>query len=100
MVSRNEHGQVEFRYCNPTASEVFLVGDFNGWDCSATPMSRSPDGDWVVSLSLGDGVYEYKILADGHFELDDAASGVEEVPFASNSILVLNQSSVPALPVG
>lgn len=100
MVTRNEYGEIEFRYPNCAAREVYLVGDFNAWDSQATPMTRSADEQWVVSLVLDDGIYEYKFLADGMYELDDAASGVEEVPFASNSVLVLNTSSVPALPVG
>lgn len=31
---------VEFRFFRPTARHVQLVGEFNGWDPSATPMSR------------------------------------------------------------
>jgi 1,4-alpha-glucan branching enzyme len=100
MVIRTDRGDLEFRYYDPAADQVFLVGDFNGWDCGATQMARNEGGDWMVMLSLPDGVYEYKFLADGHYVLDDAAAGVEEVPFGSNSILVLNQSPVPALPVG
>jgi 1,4-alpha-glucan branching enzyme len=100
MITRNELGEIEFRYYHPTARHVFLVGDFNCWDTEATPMERTGGGDWIVSLALEDGMYEYKFLADGRYQLDDAAIGVEEVPFGCNSILVLNQSSVPALPVG
>jgi 1,4-alpha-glucan branching enzyme len=100
VISRNDCGEIEFRFKHPTAQQVFLVGDFNEWDSRATPMSRTGGGEWVVSLALPDGMYDYKFLADGRYQLDDAAIGVEEVPFAANSILVLNQNSVPALPVG
>jgi len=100
MVTRNEQGEIEFKYRHPTARHVYLVGDFNEWDGLATPMRRTAGGEWVVNLSLADGVYEYKFLADGTLHLDVAAAGVEEVPFGCNSILVLNQSAVPALPVG
>lgn len=100
MITWTENGEMEFRYHHPSASQVSLVGDFNDWDAYANPMTRTPDGDWVVSLALQDGMYEYKFLADGRYQLDDAALGVEEVPFGCNSILVLNQSAEPALPVG
>lgn len=100
MIARNEQGEIEFKYYHPTARHVFLVGDFNGWDCEATPMQRTARGEWTVSLALEDGMYEYKFLVDGRFCLDNAAAGVEEVPFGCNSILVLNQSPVPAVPVG
>ncbi|HOA73486.1 MAG TPA: isoamylase early set domain-containing protein [Phycisphaerae bacterium] len=100
MIHRNDQGEIEFRFHDPQAQEVYLVGDFNCWDTEATPMSRTAEGHWFVRLTLEDGVYEYKFLADGRYRLDDAASGVEEVPFACNSVLVLNQRSEPALPVG
>lgn len=100
MVTYDEHGAVEFHYFDDLADEVYLVGDFNNWDGSATPMWRVGDGEWVATLGLEDGLYQYKFLADGQYALDDAASGVEEVPFGCNSILVLKQSATPALPVG
>ncbi len=100
MISRNPQGDVEFKFFHPTARHVFLVGTFNDWDSTATPMARGPDGQWAVTLSLPDGTYDYKFLADGKWYLDDAAVGVEEVPFGCNCILVLNQSPVPAVPVG
>ena len=100
MICRNEQGDIEFRYYHPGARHVFLVGDFNNWDHTATQMTRTEGGEWFVALSLPDGMYEFKYLADGKWYLDDAAVGVEEVPFGCNSILVLNQSAAPALPVG
>jgi 1,4-alpha-glucan branching enzyme len=100
MINRNAQGDVEFRYYHPNARHVYLVGDFNDWNSSVTPMTRTSGGEWVAILSLADGMYEYKYLVDGKWYLDDAAAGVEEVPFGTNCILVLNQSAVPALPVG
>lgn len=100
MISRNEQGDIEFRYYHPDARHVYLVGDFNNWEPRATPMYREEGGEWVAILSLPDGMYEFKYLADGDWYLDDAAMGVEEVPFGCNSVLVLNQSPMPPLPVG
>lgn len=100
MVTRNWKGEVEFRFQHPWAQEVYLVGDFNGWDIAALPMARNEHGEWVCSLRLADGIYEYKYLADGVWHVDDAAEGVEEVPFGTNSVLVLNQTNEPAVPAG
>ncbi len=100
MVTRNWRGEVEFRFHHPWAEEVFLVGDFNGWDTAALPMARNEHAEWVCSLRLADGIYEYKYLADGAWHVEDAAEGVEEVPFGANSVLVLNQTNEPAVPVG
>jgi len=74
MVTRNWKGEVEFRFHHPWAQEVFLVGDFNGWDTAALPMARNEQGEWVCSLRLADGIYEYKYLADGAWHVEDAAA--------------------------
>jgi 1,4-alpha-glucan branching enzyme len=100
MINRNLQGDVEFRYYHPDAGQVYLVGDFNDWDTQATPMTRLNVGEWVAILALPDGMYDFKYLVDGKWQLDDAAIGVDEVPFGCNSILVLNQCASPALPVG
>ncbi len=100
MVRRTTDGDVEFKCCGREAMQVYLVGDFNEWSCTATPMSRTVEGEWIAVLSLPDGVYEYKYLADDQWLLDEAAENVDEVPFGSNCILVLNQNPVPALPAG
>lgn len=51
----------------PEAAEVFLSGEFNEWSSTATPMERTADGPWVVSLELAPGRYEYKFVVDGRW---------------------------------
>ena len=46
------------------ARRVSLVGDFNGWDPSATPMRQGPDGRWTASIPLGLGSYAYAFVVD------------------------------------
>jgi hypothetical protein len=49
----------------PRASNVALVGDFNNWDASATPMTSTPnDGTWRVSLPLRPGRYVYAFVVN------------------------------------
>ena len=55
------------RFCvwAPHAHEVSVVGDFNGWDGSATPMCRRDDGVWcafVPGLKDGD-IYKYRVVS-------------------------------------
>ena len=53
------------------AACVHLVGDFNGWCESATPMSRTSLG-WQVTLSLPPGkAYQYRYLVDDGTWLND-----------------------------
>ena len=47
------------------ASDVHLVGDFNGWDKTANPMSRQKNGSFAASLSLERGrEYQFRYLLD------------------------------------
>ncbi|WP_317239123.1 hypothetical protein [Hymenobacter sp. 5516J-16] len=39
-----------FREWAPAAEALFLVGDFNGWDRQATPLTQGPEGVWEVFL--------------------------------------------------
>ena len=41
---------VVFRVWAPNAQHVALAGDFNGWDASASPMERLPDGTWELTV--------------------------------------------------
>jgi len=43
---------------------VTVAGDFNGWDPTATPMTRQ-DGRWTANLLLPPGTYEYVFVEDG-----------------------------------
>jgi len=51
----------------PKAGAVFLAGTFNGWDPRAHPMRKTGAGDWVRTLNLPSGRYEYKFVIDGQW---------------------------------
>lgn len=40
-----------YREWAPAAEGLFLVGDFNGWDRAATPLTKGADGVWEVFLA-------------------------------------------------
>jgi predicted carbohydrate-binding protein with CBM48 len=47
------------------AQRVALVGDFNRWDRSALPMTRSSDGElWSVSVPMMPGRHVYAFMVD------------------------------------
>jgi hypothetical protein len=55
-----------FYFVNPTAKQVSLVGEFNGWDKRATPLSQVPGKDlWVAEVKLQPGRYQYAFFVDG-----------------------------------
>jgi 1,4-alpha-glucan branching enzyme len=46
---------------------VYLVGDFNEWDESATPMKKDKDGGFSATVSLEKGRdYQFRYLVNGH----------------------------------
>ena len=48
------------------AARVNLVGDFNSWDATATPLAHDASRDlWVVELNLSHGVHNYAFVLDG-----------------------------------
>lgn len=64
-------------FCSASrAKSVCLAGDFNGWDPTAHPMSRRPDGWWSLQVPLTHGHHQYYFLVDGVPTLDDHAQGI------------------------
>jgi 1,4-alpha-glucan branching enzyme len=63
--------------CNaPGAKQVHLAGDFNDWDLTAHPMTRQPDGAWLIQVPLNHGHHHYRFVIDGKPMLDPHAQGV------------------------
>ena len=63
--------------CNaPQAKSVSLVGDFNQWNPSASPMKQMPDGAWLINVELKHGHHRYAFLVDGVLTLDPRAQGI------------------------
>ncbi len=59
---------VRLIFDEPRASEVAVIGDFNGWRAAGTPMQRQgADGAlrWSVTLALRDGDHRYAFVVDG-----------------------------------
>ena len=48
-----------FRFTYPRAVHVSLLGEFNRWSTTATPMRRREDGTWEASVELPPGRYGY-----------------------------------------
>ena len=68
------------------AERVNLVGEFNDWDTTATPMTRSrSDANWKVTIELEKGHrYRFRYLVDGKEWVNDwHADDHEENPYGS-----------------
>lgn len=97
MVCHESGREIEFRFFRPEAKQVYLVGDFNGWNLSVCPMTRTENGEWRSRLTLPEGTYQFKYLADGEWFLDYAAFGLEHGPYGPNSVVMVQTKPV-ALP--
>ena len=88
--------QVEFVLMAPAASQVMLVGDFNGWSPGATPLrTTGRNGIWSVTIPLEPGRHEYAFLVDGKQWLPDpdAPLAPHDDFGAPNSILTVMERS-------
>jgi hypothetical protein len=57
---------VRFVFVDRSASQVALVGDFNGWDAQVSPMRRSAaDGIWTIEVPLSPGWHSYAFVVNG-----------------------------------
>ncbi len=75
------------------AGSIHLVGDFNNWDRSATPMERGKDGAWKASVQLDAGrEYQFRYLVDGlRWENEWNADKYVPTPYgdAENSVVIV-----------
>ena len=74
------------------ANEVHLVGDFNEWDHTATPMTKNENGEFVVTLTLEpNSDYQFRYLIDGErWENDWNADRYEPNQYGvQNSVVIV-----------
>lgn len=86
---------VEFVYVAPRASKVSVVGDFNDWDSTKTPMVRAGlGGQWTVTLPLTAGRHLYAFIVDGTWSADPSAPIAPDDGFGhANSVKIVPRGS-------
>ena len=84
----------QFVLVAPKAATVSVVGDFNDWNLSATPLVRAGgDGVWWVTLPLAPGHYRYSFVVDGATWLSDPEAPRSEDEFGRpNSVVTIGGS--------
>lgn len=71
------------------ADRIFVVGDFNDWSRTATPMQQARDGAWQATLELEIGRdYEFRYLIDGAWHTDYHADASRINAFGSENSVV------------
>jgi hypothetical protein len=80
---------VRFVIVAPTARQVSLVGDFNGWNVAANPMRAASDGkSWILEVPLAPGRHTYAFVVDGDVLRDPSAPSIVDDDFGVRNSVV------------
>lgn len=55
---------ITFSLDDAGAQRVAVVGEFNGWNRDATPMTRTDDGRWRARVAVSPGRYTYSFVVN------------------------------------
>lgn len=77
----------EFRFCHPSARQMFSVGDLNDWRQGEPAMTREASSYRWVTMRLPMGDFHFCYCADGKWYSDYAAFGVTPGPHGHDSII-------------
>lgn len=94
LLAPGNDGMVKFILVAPQAARVAVVGDFNGWNASATPMRRT-GGTWSVVIPLEPGRHVYAFVVNGTQWMADPAAPLapDDGYGVSNSVVLVGGSS-------
>ncbi len=72
------------------ARSAHVVGDFNGWDEQATPMTQLKSGVWKAQVRLEAGrSYQYRYLVNGsEWHNDSAADRYVPNPYGGDNSVI------------
>ena len=84
-------GPIIFRFSDPDAGEVTLVGDFNGWNPGIHPMLKTTGDEWTVAVDLAPGIWRYALIVDGQWVTPPEAAQYEDDGFGGKNGVVIVQ---------
>jgi hypothetical protein len=75
------------------AKSVSIVGDFNDWDGTASPLTRfGANGPWTATVKVMPGRHLYAFMVDGKLVVDPRAPHTRDLDFGGDaSVLMVNQ---------
>ena len=87
--------QFDLRLPKGTAANVFVVGDFNGWDATATPMVKgSVNGEWSAKVALLPGRHVYAYVVNGkQWLVDPLAPQIPDVGYGPANAVVVEEDA-------
>ena len=92
----SEDGNVVFQHVSPSAKNVCVAGEFNGWEYNpdqprAMRFSKNEKGVWVGKFKIEQGRYQYKYVIDYQTWILDPSNPytVEDTGGSTNSLLIV-----------
>lgn len=85
-----------FFITEPTASSVFLAGDFNAWSPTMLPLNPDNNGHWFTEVHIPPGRHEYLFVVDGEWRLDPLAQRVPNAYGGENSVVEISPLTTTA----
>ena len=75
------------------AKSVSIIGDFNDWDSTASPLTRfGANGPWTATVKVMPGRHLYAFMVDGKLVVDPRAPHTRDLDFGGYaSVLMVNQ---------
>ncbi len=71
------------------ADRIYVVGDFNQWQPTATPLKQTRDGVWHAEVELLAGHrYEFRYLIDGKWQAEIHADGARPTELGCDNSVV------------
>jgi 1,4-alpha-glucan branching enzyme len=85
--------KVTFTFDQQQADSVYLVGDFNNWSETATPLKKNKDGTFSTTLELDKGKeYQFRYLMNGsEWYNDTQADRYVPNPFSGDNSVVVTE---------
>ena len=92
----SEEGNVVFQFSSPSAKNVCVAGEFNGWEYNsgqqrAMRLSKNEKGVWTGKFKIEPGRYQYKYVIDYQTWILDPANPytAEDAVGGKNSLLIV-----------
>jgi 1,4-alpha-glucan branching enzyme len=86
---KQTHRNVEFTFYSPESMNVYVSGEFDGWDTQSLPMKKDKDGVWRSRVKLLPGRYEYKLFADNTWVENLPDAETVSNPFGTQNFIIL-----------
>ena len=80
--------EIFFTVKAPEAHEVYIAGDFNGWQLDDTSRMQQEDGSWTKRMNLGLGTHHYRFVIDGKWTEDPGNPEAEVNPYGEKDSLI------------